>query len=85
MSLIVFLILWRVAFSSPPSMHRNLLRPEFGVNYRYIGKVKYNLDRVQVVATVPIPKLSDIKIEPLNYGTCDEDLLRGNEIQNLGF
>ena len=81
--LLILTLLFEGGFNAPPAMHRNLLRAEYGVNFRYIGNVRYNLDRVQIVTTIPIPKFSDIKIEPLDYGTCDEEWVRGENFTRL--
>ncbi len=44
----------------------NKLKPEWGTNFRYQGKLTHNLDRVWIVTKVPIPKIDDLLIKPLN-------------------
>ena len=50
---------------SKPGTKHNGLFPEYGTNFRYVGKVKHGLDRVTVVTSIPIPKYSDIKKKKL--------------------
>ena len=58
-----------------PGTKHNRLFPEYGTNFRYVGKVKHGLDRVTVVTSIPIPKYSDIKKKPLDFN-CTIDLSR---------
>ena len=59
-----------------PGSENNLLHPEYGTNFRYIGRIKNNLDRVQIVASVPIPTYASIQTKDLNFTKCNEDLFR---------
>ena len=56
-----------------PGTQYNRLFPEYGTNFRYIGKVKHGLDRVTVVTSIPIPRYGDIKKKPLEFN-CTIDL-----------
>ena len=58
-----------------PGTKHNRLFPEYGTNFRYVGKVKHGLDRVTVVTSIPISKYSDIKKKPLDFN-CTIDLSR---------
>ena len=58
-----------------PGVEHNILFPEYGINFRYIGEVKHGLDRVTVVTSIPIPKCSDIRKKPLQFN-CTIDLNR---------
>ena len=58
-----------------PEVQHNRLFPEYGTNFRYIGEVKHELDRVTVVTSIPIPKYSDIRKKPLEFN-CTVDLKR---------
>ena len=59
-----------------PGTAKNKLFPGYGTNFRYIGEVKNGLDRVTVVTSIPIPKYNDIKIKPIVFNNCTEDLWR---------
>ena len=59
-----------------PGTAKNKLFPGYGTNFRYIGEVKNELDRVTVVTSIPIPKYSDIEIRPIVFNNCSEDLWR---------
>ena len=59
-----------------PGTAKNKLFPGYGTNFRYIGEVKNELDRVTVVTSIPIPKYSDIEIRPIVFNNCTEDLWR---------
>ena len=50
-----------------PGTQHNILFPEYGTNFRYVGEVKHGLDRVTVVTSIPIHKYSDIKKKPLDF------------------
>ena len=68
--------LQRDAYIGPkPGVEHNRLFPECGTNFRYIGEVKHGLDRVTVVTSIPIPKCSDIRKNPLEFN-CTIDLNR---------
>ena len=75
--------LQRDAYIGPkPGVEHNRLFPEYGTNFRYIGKVKHGLDRVTVVTSIPIPKYSDIRKKPLHFN-CTIDLNR-KEARTVG-
>ena len=57
-----------------PGTAKKKLFPGYGTNFRYIGKVKNDLDRVTVVTSIPIPKYSDIQKRPIAFNNCTEDL-----------
>ena len=63
-------------------VEHNRLFPEYGTNFRCIGKVKHGLDRVTVVTSIPIPKYSDIRKKPLKFN-CTIDLNR-KEAKTVG-
>ena len=65
-----------------PGLEHNRLFPEYGTNFRFIGEVKYGLDRVTVVTSIPIPKYSDIRKKPLQFN-CTIDLNR-KEAKTVG-
>ena len=57
-----------------PGTAMNKLFSGYGTNFRYIGEVKYGLDRVTVVTSIPIPKYSDIEKRPIIFNNCTKDL-----------
>ena len=65
-----------------PGVEHNRLFPEYGTNFKYIGKVKHGLDRVKVVTSIPIPKYNDIRKKPLQFN-CTIDLNR-KEARRVG-
>ena len=66
--------LQRDAYIGPkPGVEHNRLFPEYGTNFRYIGKVKHGLDIVKMVTSIPIPKYSDKRKKPLQFN-CTIDL-----------
>lgn len=52
-----------------PDLYKNVMRPEWGINFKYNGAVHHNIDRVWVVTRVPIPELGKLKIHPLEIDT----------------
>ena len=59
-----------------PGTAKNKLFPGYGTNFRYIGEVMNELDRVTVVSSIPIPKYSDIAKRPIIFNNCTKDLWR---------
>ena len=57
-----------------PGTAKNKLLSGYGTNFRYIGEVKNELDRVTVVTSIPIPKYSDTEKRPIGFTNCTEDL-----------
>ena len=53
---------------------KNRLHAEYGTNFRFLGEVKNNLDRVTVVTSIPIPRFHDVKQVPLQFSNCTADL-----------
>ena len=60
-----------------PGTERNKLFPEYGTNFRYVGELKNNLDRVTVVTSIPIPRYSDLQIVPIQFTNCSIDFFEG--------
>ena len=50
--------------------YKNKLEAEYGVNFRYLGKVKNGLDRVTVVTSIPIPRYDKSKVNHWNLGNA---------------
>ena len=65
-----------------PEVEHNRLFPECGTNFRYIGEVKHELDRVTVVTSIPIPKYSDIRKKPLQFNSTID--LNRKEAKTVG-
>ena len=57
-----------------PGSDKNRLHAEYGTNFRFLGEVKNNLDRVTVVTSIPIPRFHDVKQVPLQFSNCTVDL-----------
>ena len=57
-----------------PGLDKNRLHAEYGTNFRFLGEVKNNLDRVTVVTSIPIPRFRDVKQVPLQFSNCTVDL-----------
>ena len=57
--------------------YKNKLEAEYGVNFRYLRKVKNGLDRVTVVTSIPISRYDKLKVKPLEFGKCS-DLMKVN-------
>ena len=57
-----------------PGSDKNRLHAEYGTNFRFLGEVKNNLDRVTVVTSIPIPRFHDVKQVPLQFSNCTADL-----------
>ena len=71
-----FLVLLQTAYAKiewKPGTDKNRLFPEYGTNFRYIGELKHNLDRVTVVTSIPIPKFGDLQIVPIQFRNCSLD------------
>ena len=45
--------------SRNPQVYENILRPAYGVNFKFNGVLHHNLDRVWVVTKVPVPEVLD--------------------------
>ena len=52
------------------------MHAEYGTNFRFLGEVKNNLDRVTVVTSIPIPRFHDVKQVLLQFSNCTVDLKR---------
>ena len=72
--LLLLLVLCCVSPAMGSKFNRNKLFPEYGINFRYIGKIKNGLDRVSVVTSVPLPHFKDIHISPLKFHNCSMDM-----------
>ena len=59
-----------------PGSDKNRLHAEYGTNFRFLGEVKNNLDRVTVVTSIPIPRFRDVKQVSLQFSNCTVDLKR---------
>ena len=57
-----------------PGSDKNRLHAEYGTNFRFLGEVKNNLDRVTVVTSIPIPRFHNVKQVPLQFSNCTSDL-----------
>ena len=44
-----------------PGSDKNRLHAEYCTNFRFLGEVKNNLNRVTVVTSIPIPRFLDVK------------------------
>ena len=55
---------------------KNILHAEYGTNFRFLGEVKNNLDRVTVVTSIPIPRFRDVKQTPLKFSNCTMDFMQ---------
>ena len=51
----------------PEQNANNVLLPEYGVNYRYLGKLNQNLNRLTVVTAVPIPRIEAVPFPELPW------------------
>ena len=72
--LFILLFLYAVTPAIGDKYNKNKLFPEYGINFRYIGEIKNELDRVSVVTSVPLPRFRDIRISPLKFHNCSMDL-----------
>ena len=52
-----------------PDLYKNVLKPEWGTNFKFNGHIHHNLDRVWVVTKLPLPLLKDIHDHPLSIDT----------------
>ena len=50
------------AVSIMPELKQNVLRFEYGVNFRYEGMLAHLFDRFYVVTRIEIPKVSDLNL-----------------------
>ena len=55
--LMVTLVCGTSAVSIMPELKHNILRFEYGVNFRYEGILAHSFDRFYVVTTIEIPKV----------------------------
>ncbi len=77
LSILFLIVLSGVAISKmswKPGTEKNRLVPGYGTNFRYLGELKYNLDRVTVITSIPIPKFSDLQLRPLKDLKCNQIL-----------
>ena len=58
--------------SRDPHIYENILRPEYGVNYKFNGILHHNLDRVWVILKIPMP-------DYLGTNTVNATMARGME------
>ena len=58
----------------------NVLRPEYGANFRSLGQLNQNLNRVTVVTSIGIPKLDDIIFKDLHWKCVAESLSKNPNI-----
>ena len=56
-----------------PGTERNKLVAGYGTNFRYLGQLKYNLDRITVVTSIPIPKFADMRFVTIKRGNCSAE------------
>ena len=57
---ILFYLTTKVPAGEAPDLYKNQLHFGYGINYKYNGKLYYNLDRVWVVHRVVIPQIQDL-------------------------
>ena len=57
-----------------PGLRKNKLVAKYGTNFRYLGIVKNELDRMTVVTSIPIPRFENVKIKPINFAKCAQSL-----------
>ena len=72
--LLLLLLLCCVCPALGSKFNRNKLFPEYGINFRYIGKIKNGFDQVSVVTSVPLPRFKDIHVSPLKFHNCSMDM-----------
>ena len=58
-----------------PGSDKNRLHAEYGTNFRFLGEVKNNLNRVTVVTLIPIPRFHDVKQIPLKFSNSTADFM----------
>ena len=67
---------------------KNILKFDYGINYKYKAMVAHSFNRFYVVTKFILPALDDLKLSPINYnGECRylENLDDNNnkEIKNI--
>ena len=54
-----------------PEMQRNILKFDYGINYKYEGMLVHLFDRFYIVVTFMLPSMRDTKFSKLNFDhTC---------------
>ena len=55
-----------------PNVKQNVLKFQWGINYKYNGELQHGLSRTWVVTKIKIPELKDIKFDAVEFNaTCD--------------
>ena len=65
-------------FDLKPGTNKNNLFSEYGTNFRYVDEIKNGLDRVSVVASIPIPRFKDLLINLIHIRNCSLDFNDGD-------
>ena len=71
-------------FDLKPGTNKNKPFSEYGTNFRYVDKIKNGLDRVSVVASIPIPRFKDLHINTIHMRNCSLDFSDGDEFLHNG-
>ena len=51
----------------PLELKRNVLKFDYGINYKYEGTLLYSFDRFYVVTKFELPKIGDLKLTTISY------------------
>ena len=57
-----------------PELKRNVLKVGYGINYKYEGMLLHLFDRFYVVTKFELPKVKDLKLTTIPYGSTCQDL-----------
>ena len=68
-----------------PDLYKNILKPEWGTNFKYNGQVNHNLDRVWVVTKIPIPRQKELNIKKLIFDSNCKKLADHNHAQSQSY
>ena len=68
-----------------PGTGNNKLFASYGTNFRYVGKIKNDLDRVSVVTSIPIPRFRDIQVNLIHFRNCTLEFLSDSELPSDDF
>ena len=50
-----------------PELQRNILKLDYGINYKYEGMLVHSFDRFYVITKFILPTLDDLKLHPITY------------------